>query len=194
MDPLTWTGSLGTFLDPALLLTAIAFAVTALLSLLVGYFAPPVAWETNPDGTLTARTGLRGLSDLALRVAMAAFFAVLAGYIIGGILMPYGSAGIVGAVAKQFLPVWLALVATFVLSIRYRRRLGLYGKLFDSTVGMVGFGLVMFWVFTAIAVGVFGLIATHDPSPPFSAPSPGARAARCLTGATSAPSSAPRPR
>ncbi|MFN3577935.1 MAG: ABC transporter permease, partial [Tabrizicola sp.] len=47
----------------------------------------------------------------------------------------------------------------FVLSIRFRRRLGLYGKLFDSTVGMVGFAIVMFWVFTAIFADV---IATHD--------------------------------
>ncbi|MGB7261918.1 MAG: ABC transporter permease, partial [Albidovulum sp.] len=63
------------------------------------------------------------------------------------------------AVMKQFLPVWIALIATFVLSIRYKRKLGLYGKLFDSTIGMVGFALVMFWVFTAIFAGT---ITTFD--------------------------------
>ncbi len=52
--------------------------------------------------------------------------------------------------AVQFLPVWIALLITFVLSIRFKRRLGLYGKLFDSTVGMIGFAIVMFWVFTAL--------------------------------------------
>lgn len=50
----------------------------------------------------------------------------------------------------QFLPVWAALAATFALSISFKRRLGLYGKLFDSTVGMIGYGIVMFWVFTAL--------------------------------------------
>ena len=51
---------------------------------------------------------------------------------------------------KQFLPVWIALIVTFAVSFRFRRKLGLYGKLFDSTVGMIGFGMVMFWVFTAV--------------------------------------------
>jgi peptide/nickel transport system permease protein len=62
--------------------------------------------------------------------------------------------------AKQFLPVWLALGVTFVLSIRFKRRLGLYGKLFDSPVGMVGFVIVMFWVFTALFADI---IMTFDP-------------------------------
>ena len=60
----------------------------------------------------------------------------------------------------QFAPVWIALIATYALSITYRRRLGLYGKLFDSPVGMIGFGLVMFWVFTALFAD---LVITHDP-------------------------------
>ena len=63
----------------------------------------------------------------------------------------------------RFLPVWVALIATFTLSIAYKRKLGLYGKLFDNTIGMVGFGLVMFWVYTALFVGVFDMIMTHDP-------------------------------
>jgi peptide/nickel transport system permease protein len=163
MDPLTWTGSLGTILDPLFLVALVALGLTSIFALLAGFFGAPVSYTPKADGTLTARTGLRGLADLALRLSVLALVAVLLAYIIGGIVMPYGAAGIVGAVAKQFLPVWAALLVTYTLSIRYRRRLGLYGKLFDSTVGMVGFGLVMFWVFTAIAVGVFGLIATHDP-------------------------------
>jgi peptide/nickel transport system permease protein len=69
----------------------------------------------------------------------------------------------VGAVARRFLPVWIALALTFAVSIAYKRKLGLYGKLFDSRVGMVGFALVMFWVYTALFTGAFGLIATHDP-------------------------------
>ena len=54
------------------------------------------------------------------------------------------------AIAGRLVPVWIALVVTFALSMRFKRRLGLYGKLFDSPIGMLGFGIVMFWVFTAI--------------------------------------------
>jgi len=63
----------------------------------------------------------------------------------------------------QFTPVWVALILTFVISIKYKSSLGLYGKLFDSMVGMVGFTLVMFWAYTALFTGVFDLISTHDP-------------------------------
>ncbi len=73
---------------------------------------------------------------------------------------PLGFGGILGRLLYQFLPVWIALVVTFAVSIRYKRKLGLYGKLFDSTVGMIGFSLVMFWVFTAFFAD---MIATHDP-------------------------------
>lgn len=69
---------------------------------------------------------------------------------------------IITRVGIQFMPVWIAMIALFTLSIVYKRRLGLYGKLFDSTIGMIGFALVMFWVFTGI-FGAFDLIITHDP-------------------------------
>ncbi|MCF7747831.1 ABC transporter permease subunit [Sulfitobacter sp. M39] len=71
-------------------------------------------------------------------------------------------AGIIGGMSQRLLPVWIALIATFALSITFKRRLGLYGKLFDSTVGMIGFGLVMFWVYTGLFGGVFDMIVTHD--------------------------------
>lgn len=67
---------------------------------------------------------------------------------------------ILGRMAIQLWPVWLGLVATFLLSIRFKRKLGLYGKLFDSTIGMIGFAIVMFWVFVAFFANV---IITHDP-------------------------------
>ena len=73
---------------------------------------------------------------------------------------PLSWAAIFGLMAKQFWPVWVALVVTFVLSFRFKRRLGLYGKLFDSPVGMIGFAIVMFWVFTALFAN---MIMTFDP-------------------------------
>ena len=65
-------------------------------------------------------------------------------------------------VMVQLAPVWIALIATFTLSILYKRRLGLYGKLFDSPIGMFGFAIVMFWVFTGVFGGLFDLITTHE--------------------------------
>lgn len=72
---------------------------------------------------------------------------------------------ILGRVLVQFWPVWLALVATYAVSITFKRRLGLYGKLFDSPVGMIGFGIVMFWVFTALLADQ---VITFDPYAQFS--------------------------
>ncbi|MEX0311033.1 MAG: ABC transporter permease [Tateyamaria sp.] len=72
------------------------------------------------------------------------------------------SVGIIGGMSQQLTPVWIALIATFALSITYKRKLGLYGKLFDSTVGMIGFALVMFWVYAGIMAGIFDWVTTHD--------------------------------
>ncbi len=63
---------------------------------------------------------------------------------------PLSASGILAQFLLRFLPVWVALALTFGLSIPFKRRLGLYGKLFDSPVGMIGFFLVMFWVYTAV--------------------------------------------
>lgn len=73
---------------------------------------------------------------------------------------PIGWLEIIARIAWQLLPVWAALVLTFALSMRFRRRLGLYGKLFDSNIGMIGFAIVMFWVFAALFAD---WIITHDP-------------------------------
>jgi peptide/nickel transport system permease protein len=68
--------------------------------------------------------------------------------------------GIIGGMASRLTPVWIALAVVFAASIYFKRKLGLYGKLFDSPIGMVGFGLVMFWIFAAAFAGV---VATHGP-------------------------------
>ena len=44
-------------------------------------------------------------------------------------------------------PVWVSLIILFLVSFSFKRSLGLYGKLFDSPIGMIGFAIVMFWVF-----------------------------------------------
>ena len=73
--------------------------------------------------------------------------------------------GVFAGMFVRFIPVWIALIVAFALSLRFKRRLGLFGKLFDSPVGMTGFGIVMFWVFTAIFAD---MISTMDPLGQFS--------------------------
>ena len=75
---------------------------------------------------------------------------------------PLPPIAIAARILWQFLPVWAALAAVFAVSRAYRRRLGLYGRIFFSPIGMIGFALVMFWVFTGIFAAL-DLIITHDP-------------------------------
>ena len=56
---------------------------------------------------------------------------------------------LLGALAT-FWPVWLALAIVLGASFLYRQKLGLYGQLFESGVGIVGVGICFFWLFTAI--------------------------------------------
>ncbi len=75
---------------------------------------------------------------------------------------------IFGRIFMQLMPVWISLVVLFVFSMRYKRKLGLYGKLFDSMIGMIGLAIVMFWVFTGFFAGATDMIITHDPLSQFS--------------------------
>ncbi len=63
-------------------------------------------------------------------------------------------------VLVRFWPVWLALGVVFALSITYKKRLGLYGQLFDTYVGMAGLAICLFWTFTAIFASV---VSPFDP-------------------------------
>ncbi|WP_341365723.1 ABC transporter permease [Yoonia sp. BS5-3] len=162
MEPLTWTGSLGTILNPLFGGAILLFVIGGVVLSVMRFFEGPVTLQTNPDGTLQSRGGAIGGLQSAHKYVSLAIIGIVLAYILIPFVMGYGQAGIVGELSKRFLPVWIALVVTFGLSIKFKRRLGLYGKLFDSTVGMIGFGLVMFWVFTAFFVGVFDWIATHD--------------------------------
>ena len=158
MEPLTWTGSLSV-LVPILLTAAAVWLIAAVLRIVMSLFLAESQPEVQPDGTLAAT---RGPLELVGLVALWAFFAVLGvivAFVLGGVVLGTGG-GIFGAATQRFVPVWIALAATFALSITFKRRLGLYGKLFDSTIGMVGFAIVMFWVFTAVCAAL-DLVATH---------------------------------
>ena len=160
MDTLTWTGTAGRVLLPALQVASIALAVALVAKLLFVLARLDGPRLPGPDGTTTARSP-GDLASLAIRYSFFAALAAIFFMLVAGAVMPSPvGAGILGAMAIRFWPVWLALSVTFVVSVRFRRKLGLYGKLFDSTVGMIGFAIVMFWVFTAIFADV---IITHDP-------------------------------
>ncbi len=163
MEPLTWTGTLGTFLDPLLALFAGVFAVACVAQFVLGFVLQPGRTTANADGTLSVERGPLEWIGEAMKWSFLGIVLVVLAYILGGIVTPYGTGGIIGAMSARFLPVWIALTLTFAISITFKRRLGLYGKLFDSPIGMVGFGLVMFWVFTAIFGGPLDMIITHDP-------------------------------
>lgn len=159
MEPLSWTGSIA-FLNPLLFAALGLLAISILLWILIGAVTPEDRAITSAGGTLSLSAGPQGLAALAVRITFLASAVILLAYILLGLFMGSG-AGIIGALSQRMLPVWIALILLFTLSISFKRRLGLYGKLFDSPIGMIGFGLVMFWVFTGI-FGAFDLIITHD--------------------------------
>lgn len=160
MEQLTWTGALG-FLNP-ILLTAVAIMLGAIvLQIVMSFFVAAGNVRTNPDGTLSVERGPLELVGMVGRYAFLAIVLIALVFLVGGVLMDT-AAGKIGGISRRFLPVWVALVVLFTASIMWKRRLGLYGKLFDSMIGMIGFGLVMFWVFTGI-FGAMDLIVTHPP-------------------------------
>ncbi|RVT85434.1 ABC transporter permease [Rhodobacteraceae bacterium CCMM004] len=160
MEPLTWTGALGGVLNPALALACAAFAVTAVAQIVLSL----VVTQPMPQGNeLVAPPSLADHAGTAARWSFGAIVLIVLAYAVGGIVLPDPQAkGIVGLVSTRLLPVWIALTVLFAVSITFKRRLGLYGKLFDSTIGMIGFALVMFWVFAGV-FGAMDLIVTHDP-------------------------------
>ncbi|CDX27068.1 Permease protein of dipeptide ABC transporter [Mesorhizobium plurifarium] len=67
---------------------------------------------------------------------------------------------VVLGVLWRFWPVWVALILVMGASFTYRRKLGLYGQLFDSGVGIAGVFICLFWLFTAIFAST---ISPFDP-------------------------------
>ena len=51
---------------------------------------------------------------------------------------------------NRLWPVWVSMAILMGVSYRYRKRLGLYGQLYDSGVGVTGIAILSFWFFTAV--------------------------------------------
>ena len=71
-----------------------------------------------------------------------------------------GFLGIVTGIVARFWPVWIALALLLVAVWRFKKRLGLFGHLFDSAVGTAGVLICFFWLLTAIFAHI---IAPLDP-------------------------------
>ncbi len=160
MEQLTWTGALSP-LNFALYITLAILLAGIIAQMLLGLVPQGSTRAVSADGTMAADQGFSGLVGKVVSYAFLATLGIVVLYLLGGVAMGT-DAGIIGGMARQLVPVWIALAVTFAVSIMFKRKLGLYGKLFDSTVGMIGFGLVMFWVFAGFFGGVLEMIVTHD--------------------------------
>ncbi|MDG1069942.1 MAG: ABC transporter permease, partial [Sulfitobacter sp.] len=160
MEHLTWTGAL----SPLNLFLALAFGVLVLailVQMVLSLIPSGSSRAVYADGTMSSDQGLSGFVGMILQYALLTTLGIIALYVVAGVLMG-PNAGIIGGMSQQLLPVWIALIVTYAVSITFKRKLGLYGKMFDSTVGMIGFGLVMFWVFAGFFGGVMDWVTTHD--------------------------------
>ena len=159
MEPLTWTGALGPVLNPLFMAVAVAMGVCIVAQILLSFV--PGATHIQGNATLTATKGPGDWAALGTKYTFGVLVLIVLAYLVAGIFLPSQEAkGIIGTISARLLPTWISLIVVFALSITFKRRLGLYGKLFDSPIGMIGFGMVMFWVFTGIYAG---WIMTHDP-------------------------------
>ena len=158
MEPLSWTGTLGPILNPLFFAGVVVFALGALAQMVLS-LAP--AGNVRVGSMLAQKKSPGDYAGMATKYAFLLIVAVVLAYIISGIVIPGPEAkGILGAMSARLLPVWIGMIVIFGASITYKRKLGLYGKLFDSPIGMVGFGFVLFWLLTAIFAD---MIITHDP-------------------------------
>jgi peptide/nickel transport system permease protein len=71
-----------------------------------------------------------------------------------------GTGAIIAGVLVQFLPVLATMAVILVASFVWRRRLGIYGQIFDSPIGIIGLSLVLFWLLTALMAD---WVALYDP-------------------------------
>ena len=71
-----------------------------------------------------------------------------------------GAGQIFIGVLARFWPVWLSLAVVLGASFFWKKKLGLYGQLFDTNVGIIGVTICYFWIFTAIFADT---IAPFDP-------------------------------
>ena len=65
-----------------------------------------------------------------------------------------GLLGIIAGIIFRFWPVWLALAVLLAASFALKPKLGLYGHIIGSSVGLAGVVICAFWVLTALLADV----------------------------------------
>ncbi|MEO0818932.1 MAG: ABC transporter permease [Pseudomonadota bacterium] len=73
-----------------------------------------------------------------------------------------GTLDILLQILQRFMPVWIALAVTMGGGYFIRDRLGQFGRLYGSRIGLVGLGIVLFWVFTAIFADLIAVTGPVD--------------------------------
>ena len=62
----------------------------------------------------------------------------------------------------RFWPVWVAMAVTLGAGYLYRARLGVFGRLYGSPIGLAGVAIVMFWFFTAAFADMIAVMQPLD--------------------------------
>ena len=60
MDPLSWTGAIGAFLNPIFLITIVSLALALVMQIIMSFFATSITLQSNADGSLRQRGGMSG--------------------------------------------------------------------------------------------------------------------------------------
>jgi peptide/nickel transport system permease protein len=154
---------LGDILNLPFQVVAGVFMLSVLAMVVASALPGRQRYVVHADGTLGEAGGFYPTTVMTTKWVGFLLIALCLAYLVVGALAGPMTGGIIGGMSQQLLPVWIGLIVIYALSITYKKRLGLYGKLFDSTVGMIGLGLVMFWVLAGVMAGPLDLIATHDP-------------------------------
>ena len=160
MEALTWTGPLGTLLNPIIQIVTLCFLIAIAIQI-IGTMALPAARGFNSDGSIQIHFTTR-IIDRVVKYCLYIFITLLSLYVIIGAILGASSLGIIGGISRQLLPIWISMIVIFTASIIFKRKLGLYGKLFDSPIGMIGFALVIFWVLVTLLAGGLDMVVTHD--------------------------------
>ena len=64
----------------------------------------------------------------------------------------------------RFWPTWLAIGVTLAVAYPIRERLGVFGRLYGSWIGLAGVVIVLFWVFTAIFADLIAVMGPLEQS------------------------------
>jgi peptide/nickel transport system permease protein len=64
----------------------------------------------------------------------------------------------------RFWPSWLGIAVTLAVCYPIRERLGVFGRLYGSKIGMAGLIIVLFWIFTAIFADLIAVMGPLEQS------------------------------